>query len=82
MFLLVENIYLDGLNTNCSDVKLAKIRNKKIGFIFQNYNLFSKFNVIENVELPLITLVISCKMHREKCVKTINKGWFRISYKA
>lgn len=47
---------LDGLNTKCSDSKLAEIRNKKIGFIFQNYNLLPKLNVLENVELPLLYL--------------------------
>lgn len=31
--------FLDGINTDCNDNKLAEIRNKKIGFIFQNYNL-------------------------------------------
>ncbi len=44
---------LDGLNTKCSDSKLAEIRNSKIGFIFQNYNLLPKLNILENVELPL-----------------------------
>ncbi len=37
-----------------NDTKLAEIRNKKIGFVFQTFNLLSKSNVIDNVELPLI----------------------------
>ncbi|AAK78300.1 putative ABC transport system ATP-binding protein [Clostridium acetobutylicum] len=45
---------LDGVSTNCNDNKLAEIRNKKIGFIFQNYNLLPKLSVRENVELPLV----------------------------
>lgn len=62
---------LGGVNTNCNDDKLAEIRNKKIGFIFQNYNLLSKLNVIENVELPLIYLGEDSKSTREKSLKAL-----------
>jgi len=64
---------LDGLNTDCSDNKLAEIRNKKIGFIFQNYNLLSKLNVLENVELPLLYLGYPDQQIREKAKTVIEK---------
>lgn len=64
---------LDGLNTKCSDNKLAEIRNSKIGFIFQNYNLLSKLNVLENVELPLLYLGTPDNEIREKSLEALKR---------
>lgn len=47
--------YLDGVHVNkLNKNQLADVRNQKIGFIFQSYNLLSRTTAIENVELPLI----------------------------
>ena len=46
---------LDGLDiSNANEDRLAKIRNEKIGFIFQSFNLLSKLDAVENVMVPLI----------------------------
>ena len=46
---------LDGIPIeDYSENELAKIRNRKIGFVFQNFNLISKLTAEENIELPLI----------------------------
>lgn len=47
--------YLEGVDvTTLSDDALAELRNKKIGFVFQAFNLLPKTSVFENVELPLL----------------------------
>ena len=47
---------LDGIPIeDYSEKQLARVRNQKIGFIFQNFNLIAKLSAEENVELPLVT---------------------------
>ncbi|MGC8982999.1 MAG: ABC transporter ATP-binding protein [Desulfurococcaceae archaeon] len=48
-------VYVDGLEvTKLSSSEIAKIRNTKIGFVFQFFNLVNRLTVLENIELPLI----------------------------
>ena len=59
--------YLDGqLIEHYSENELAAIRNLKIGFVFQNFNLLAKMTAEENIELPLIYQRIGMKERRER----------------
>lgn len=58
---------LDGVATeNMSDNELAEMRNRKIGFIFQQFNLLPRLTALENVELPMIYGGIGKKERRER----------------
>jgi putative ABC transport system ATP-binding protein len=51
--------------------ELAAIRNRKIGFVFQFFNLLPKLNVVQNVELPMIYSGISSKERRDRAMATL-----------
>ena len=51
----------------------AQIRNKMIGFIFQQYNLLPKLNLLENVELPLLYAGVSVQERKERALKSLAK---------
>ncbi|WHZ05878.1 ABC transporter ATP-binding protein [Neobacillus sp. YX16] len=53
--------------------QLATIRNEKIGFIFQNFNLISKLTAVENVELPLIYRGMKAAKRRETALEALEK---------
>jgi putative ABC transport system ATP-binding protein len=48
-----------------NDERLAEIRNKSIGFVFQQFNLLSRANILHNVEIPLIYAGLKTKRRRE-----------------
>lgn len=55
-----------------SDDELAKIRNEKIGFVFQAFNLLPRLSVLENVALPLMYRGVSVKARQEKARELIH----------
>ncbi|HYA11711.1 MAG TPA: ABC transporter ATP-binding protein [Thermodesulfovibrionales bacterium] len=66
---LLEDIDIGNLDRD----KLAAIRNKKIGFVFQGFNLLPRTSAIENVELPLLYDGIPARERREKALEALNK---------
>jgi putative ABC transport system ATP-binding protein len=66
-------IQLDGVMIqNASSRQLATIRNRKIGFVFQFFNLLPKLNVVQNVELPMIYSGVSARERRQRAMEALN----------
>ena len=66
--------YLDGTNVReLSDRELSRIRNRQIGFIFQQYNLIQSLTVLENVELPLIYQGVGADERRELAMEALDR---------
>ncbi len=73
---------LNGENVGkLSKNKLAEIRNKTLGFIFQQYNLLPKLSVLENVEVPLIYAGYNKKKRREMAMKGLEEVDIADKYK-
>ncbi len=59
--------------SNLNDNQLAEIRNEMLGFIFQQYNLLPKLNVLDNVKLPLMYKGLSEKEQKEQAMKALER---------
>lgn len=64
--------FLDGMAIhNMKEDALTEVRNQKIGFVFQNYQLISTYNVMQNIAMPLIIRGMTYEKAQEKCIETI-----------
>ncbi len=65
-------IQVDGIETTTlNSAGLALLRNKKIGFIFQSFNLISRFSALSNVELPLSILGVSTNERKKRAYEML-----------
>jgi putative ABC transport system ATP-binding protein len=65
-------IKLDGVMIqNASSRQLAAIRNQKIGFVFQFFNLLPKLNVLQNVELPMVYAGVGATERHARCMDAL-----------
>ncbi len=64
--------YLDGMAIHETEQDgLTEVRNQKIGFIFQNYQLIPTYNIMQNIIMPLLMRGMTRAEAEEKCIETI-----------
>ncbi len=66
---LLEGTAVQGL----SDRKLSALRNRKIGFVFQAFNLLPRYTAVQNVEVPLIYAGVGTRERRKMAVEALEK---------
>jgi len=64
---LLDGVDIGKLNSD----ELAKIRNQKLGFVFQGFNLLSRTSALENVELPMVYAKVSTAERTERAIKAL-----------
>lgn len=67
-------VLFNGLKVNeLSDDELAELRNRRIGFVFQTFNLVNHLTVVENVMLPMIPLGVPLKERKKRAIEVLSK---------
>ncbi|ADM28242.1 ABC transporter related [Ignisphaera aggregans DSM 17230] len=75
------SVYIDGIDVSkLSDRELAKIRNLKLGFVFQHFNLINRLTVLENIEIPLIARGIPKQKRVELAKEALLKAGGELSW--
>jgi len=66
------SVFLEGTDiSSLGDSELARLRGKRIGFVFQFFNLYPTLNAIENVELPMMIQNVGAQERRDKATKLL-----------
>ncbi len=74
-------VFIDGVDVSkLSDREIARIRNEKIGFVFQQFNLINRLSVLENIELPLLVRGIPRKKRIEMVKEALLKVGGELSW--
>src|SRR4030095_9238664 len=67
-------MHIDGIDVSrAGPNKLSEMRNQKIGFVFQSFNLLAKLNVVQNVELPMIYAGVTARERRQRALGAIER---------
>ncbi|MDD1606046.1 MAG: ABC transporter ATP-binding protein, partial [Methylococcaceae bacterium] len=67
-------VILDGVNLNSvNSTKLAQLRNKSLGFIYQSHHLLGEFTVLENVAMPLLIANLSVKEAKQRATVLLER---------
>jgi putative ABC transport system ATP-binding protein len=65
-------VFIEGVDVNgLSNTELAVLRNRKLGFVFQDFHLLSRMTVVENVELSLMIAGVSAKERRKRALREL-----------
>src|SRR5260221_6551141 len=67
-------MFIDGIDVSrASSNRLAELRNQKIGFVFQSFNLLPKLTVLQNVELPMIYAGVTARERHTRALEAIER---------